>query len=50
MLCYSTTGMIKLVDSLCEDYDVEVQIWSDLMKENITIRQMLVLTVTVIHF
>ena len=45
MLCYSTTGVIKLVDNLCENFDVEVQIWSDLMKENITVRQMLVLTV-----
>ena len=32
------------------EVDVEVQIWNDLMKENITVRQMLVLTVTVIHF
>ena len=27
----------KLVDTLCDDFDVEVKMWSDLMKENISV-------------
>ena len=29
----------ELVGTSCEDFDVEVQIWSDLMKKNNTVRQ-----------
>lgn len=33
MICYSPSGTTKLIDSLCEDHDVEVKVWGDQMKE-----------------
>ena len=40
MICYSPSGTTKLVDTLCDDFDVEVKMWSDLMKENISVSSM----------
>ena len=29
MLCLTYKGTLKVVDRLCEDYDVRVQFWSE---------------------
>ena len=33
MICYSPTEATKLIERLCEDYDIEVKFWGDRMKE-----------------
>ena len=34
MVSLSPCGTTKLIDHLCEDYDVEVHWWGDNLKEN----------------
>ncbi len=35
MLCFSPSGTVKLMDTLSEDHDIEVMIWSDELKEGL---------------
>ena len=38
MVCYSPAGTTKLIDRLCEDHDIEVKFWGDLLKESLCVR------------
>ena len=40
MICYSPTGATKLIERLCEDYDIEVKFWGDRMKESLGVSLM----------
>ena len=40
MICYSPTGTTKLIERLCEDYDIEVKFWGDRMKESLGVSLM----------
>ena len=37
MVCLSSIGSLKLVERLCEDYDVNVQFWSDELLESLKV-------------
>ena len=37
MLCLSSYGSLKLVERLFEDYDVNVQFWSDELLESLKV-------------
>ena len=37
MVCLSHSGTLKLVDRLCEDYDVKVKFWSDELMDSLKV-------------
>ena len=37
MLCMSHSGTLKIVDRLCEDYDMDVYTWNDEQKQSLQV-------------
>ena len=37
MVCHSHSGTIKMVDKISDDYDINVQFWSDDLLESLKV-------------
>ena len=38
MLCLSHSGTIRLIDRISQDYDIDVQYWSDALLEDLKVK------------
>ena len=49
MLCMSHSGTLKIVDRLCEDYDMDVYTWSDELKQSLQVESIYINSYSVLN-